>query len=127
MRKKRIIRGFTLAELLVAAALLALAVTGLLQLLIVCLISNTTASNQVVASNDAQYVLEAMKGLPYADVCSYTVPSFTNLNDENVYVFSCSQPEAGITQVTVTVEWKERNATTSKSLQLSTRIAETSE
>ena len=123
MRKKRTIRGFTLAELLVAAALLALAVTGLLQLLIVCLLSNTANNNLTVAANDAQYVLETIKGLPYSDVDTCTFPSFTfnNLIDEQVPAPTCTD-ENNMTKVTVMVTWKERNAP--KSFQLSTRIAQ---
>jgi prepilin-type N-terminal cleavage/methylation domain-containing protein len=123
MRKKRTIRGFTLAELLVAAAILALAVTGLLQLLIVCLLSNTANNNLAVAVNDAQYMLETVKGLPYSSVSACTFPafSFTNLADEQVSSPTCTN-ENKMTKVTVGVTWKERNAP--KSFQLSTRIAE---
>ena len=110
---------------MLAAAIMAIAVAALLQLLIVCLISNTTASNQVVAANDAQYVLEKIKGLPYSDIDTCTFPSFTfnNLVDEQVSFSKCANVD-NMKEVTVKVKWKERNA--DKEFQLSTRFAETS-
>jgi prepilin-type N-terminal cleavage/methylation domain-containing protein len=122
MRKNKTIRGLTLSELLVAAAILAIAVSGLLALLITCVLANKSNNNLVVATNDAQYVLEAMKGLSYGDVssCNYTPPALSNLTDEQITV-ACTD-ETSMTKITVTVQWKERDV--QKNLQLSTRIAQ---
>lgn len=119
---KALRKGFTLAELLISLTILALVISGILQLLIVCLLANTTNNNLVIASNDAQYVLETIKGLPYGDVASCSFPSFSfnNLIDENVAT-ACTG-ENRMTKVTVTVTWKDRNV--QKSFALSTRIAE---
>lgn len=117
MRKKN--RGFTLPELLLAMAILLGAVLGLLTTFIYCVLLNESNNNLVVAANDAQYVLEQIKGLNYNDIDDYLPPTFNNLNNETVTLSRSIGSQ--IAEVTVDVNWTERQR--QRSFQLTTRIA----
>lgn len=54
-------RSFTLAELLLACAILAFVLTGLLSLFINCSILNETNRNLSIATSHAQYIMEEIK------------------------------------------------------------------
>ena len=112
-------RGFTLSELMIASAILLVAILGLLAVLINCIIMNEANNNLVMAVNDAQHVLEQIKGLAYANIAGYTAPVFTNLNNETITL--TRSIGAKIAEVTVNVSWVERQR--NKNFQLSTRIA----
>jgi prepilin-type N-terminal cleavage/methylation domain-containing protein len=96
-------KGFALAELLVAAAIMSIAVTGLLALAISCMVLNETNNNLVTAAHDAQYVLEQIKGVAYSDITSYTAPSLNNLNNETITI--TFEPGSKVTGVEVDVGW----------------------
>ena len=53
--------GFTLAEVILAAAILAFALTGLLALFISCMLLNESSRNRSLATAHAQFVLEEIK------------------------------------------------------------------
>lgn len=112
-------KGFTLIELLVVVVVLGLVITGLLGASISCLLLNESNNSLVIAVNDAQYVLEQIKGLPYSGISSYSVPLFNNLTDEDVTVVS--SVGSNIAEVTVNVSWTERLR--EKDFSLTTRIA----
>lgn len=100
-------RGFTLSELLIAVVILALVITGLLSTAVTCLLSNKLNNNLVKAANDAQYVLEQIKGLAYSQISSYTAPTFSNLQNETITL--TRSVGTNIAEVTVNVNWKEGN------------------
>ena len=117
-------KGISLAEILVAVAILALVITGVLSTAITCLISNKRNNHLVKAANDAQYVLEQIKGLPYSAIASYTVPAFTNLRNESVAI--TRGVGTYIADITVTVQWKEGDCEQPqcyRSYQVATRVA----
>ncbi|MDD5566156.1 MAG: prepilin-type N-terminal cleavage/methylation domain-containing protein [Candidatus Omnitrophica bacterium] len=58
-------KGFTLAELLLAAAILAFALTSLLVLFVNCLFLNENNRNTGIAVGHAQYVLEDIKNTAF--------------------------------------------------------------
>ena len=112
-------KGFTLLELMLAAAIMIVAILGLLSLLINCMVLNDSNKNLVVAANDAQYVLEQMKGLTYDNINNYTAPNFTNLDNETINL--ARSIGAQIAEVSVNVSWTGRQR--NRSFILSTRIA----
>lgn len=114
------LRAFTLWELLIATVILVIVITGLLSLFVFCLMLNESNNNLITAVNDAQLVLEQIKGLAYSAITSYAVPSFSNLSDENATVSFSSGTK--ITGVTVNVSWTEKQKT--RTFSLSTYIAE---
>jgi len=58
---KKIKSGFTLSELLLAAAILVFVLAGLLALFANCLILNEANRNLTVATSHAQYIMEEIK------------------------------------------------------------------
>lgn len=54
-------KGFTLVEVILAAAILAFALTGLLALFISCMLLNESSRNRATAIAQAQFVLEEIK------------------------------------------------------------------
>ncbi len=113
-------RGFTLAELLLAAAILAFALTGLLALFINCSILNESNRNLTIAISHAQYVMENIKNQSFTNL-------ETNINDGNCWDWNTAAINvAGLTAlsseaintqssgtnpltVAVTVTWQDRN------------------
>lgn len=115
-------KGFTLAELLLAAAILLFGISASLAAFVNCLLLNETNNNRVSAANDAQYVLEQIKGTDYDDIDSYAAPAFTNLRNETVSVSGLTtEIESGLKQIAVTISWTERGK--NRSFTLSTHIA----
>lgn len=116
MKKKR---AFTLSELMLATAILVIAITGMLAAFVGCLLLNESNNNLVKATNDAQYVLEQVKGLAYDNINAYVSPAFNNLNSETITLNRAVG--AKIAEVTVNVAWVERQK--NRNFSLSTRIA----
>lgn len=112
-------KGFTLSELMIAMAILLVAISGLLFVFINCILLNQSNNNMIVASNDAQYVLEQIKGLAYSSIGTYVAPTFTNLENETVTLTRSIGVD--ITEVTVNVSWTERQR--QRNVSLSTRFA----
>jgi len=115
-------KGFTLLELMIAAAILLIALSGLLSTFVYSLLINETSNNLVIAANDAQYVLEQMKSFSYNDLENYTPPQFSNLENEIILAPVVAQVWPGLKQVTINVNWTERNKT--RAFSLSTQFAD---
>lgn len=62
---KMSVTGFTLAELLLSAAILAFALSGLLLLFTNCIVLNGVNRNLAIASNHAQYIMEEIRGVGF--------------------------------------------------------------
>jgi len=120
-------RGFTLMELMIAVAILLLVITGLLATFVSCMLLNQTNNNLVIATKDAQYVLEQVKGLAYTDIGyyldHYNSTAFPNLDNEHVAPHYDDDTVANITEITVTITWDERQNT--RDFSLTTKIAKT--
>jgi len=72
-------KGFTLSELLLAAAILAFVLVGLLALFINCLALNDSNRNLTVAATHAQYIMEQIK-----DACEQDFTQVeANINNGN--------------------------------------------
>lgn len=112
-------KGFTLLELMVTVGLLVFAIAGIFSSFIGAVLLNDANANLVKAANDAQYVLEQIKGVAYSQLSSYTAPVLANLENENITV----QKNIAwrIAEVTAHVSWTEHNR--NRSFSLTTRIA----
>ena len=117
-------KGFSLIEVMVATAILLIILSGLLLAFVYCILLNQSNNNLVIAANDAQYVLEEIKGLAYSGISNFinnfNPSQFSNLNNE---IITFPNPNIGtaIAEVTVDVSWIERQR--QRNFQLSTRIA----
>ncbi|MCX5701914.1 MAG: prepilin-type N-terminal cleavage/methylation domain-containing protein [Candidatus Omnitrophica bacterium] len=116
-------KGVTLLESMVAVAILAVVVTGLLYTFVTCLLMNESNNNLIKAANDAQYLLEQVKGLSYPDITNSTL---TNLHNETVLYNGTITPvvtevATNLKEVTVYVAWTEKGR--NRYYNLSTRIA----
>lgn len=113
--------GFNLLELMTAIAILLLVITGLLVTFVYCTLMNTSNNNLVIAANDAQFVLEQIKGLAYDDILgNYTVPDFTNLENE-IVTPTAVIIDSRTKEVNVNVTWTERQR--NRNFVLSTLVA----
>jgi type II secretory pathway pseudopilin PulG len=72
-------RGLTLAELLLASAILAFALVGLLALFVNCLFLNETNRNLTLAYSAIQAKMEELKNVSFTDLNTYNGITF-NLN-----------------------------------------------
>lgn len=75
--------------------------------------------NLTIAANDAQYVLEQLKGIAYGTISSYSAPVFYNLPGESITL--SRSVGANLATITVDVNWQERNQ--ARNFSLSTYIA----
>lgn len=122
MKKKK---AFTLSELMLATAIITIAISGLLAAFVGCLLLNESNNNLVTASNDAQYVLEQIKGLAYSNIVNNYTPTPSNFTNNNI-IFTPTVTVNEIIlnrvkEVTVNVAWVERQK--NRNFSLSTRIA----
>jgi len=124
-KKNNTRRAFTLSELLLAALILLIVISGLLSAFISCIFLSESNHNRVIAANDAQYVLEQIKGQSYGNinnfVNNFSSSYFNNLNAETITFLNFSGVGAKIADITVNVAWTERQ--NQKNFQLSTRVA----
>jgi hypothetical protein len=84
---------------------------------------NNSSSDLTIAVNDAQYVLEQIRGLDYTSCIRYlpsacfTLPTFTNLPQETI-IFDPAPTAIGsdMRKITVKVSWLDKGQTRSFSL-----------
>ena len=138
---KKIKSGFTLSELLLAAAILVFVLAGLLALFANCLILNETNRNLTVATSHAQYIMEEIKDaaeLDFAQLESRINNGDWDLNASqiqaapyNLTALSNETIDTNVTQqdndpdlliVSVIVQWNDRGQRP-RSAQLETLIA----
>ncbi len=100
-------KAFTLIELMVAAAILAVMISGLLMTYVSCLFLNQANVNLTKAAGSAHFVLEELTGVSYGQIEDYSPPSFGNLKNEIIGVDITEK--SGRKEVTVEVAWTERN------------------
>ena len=127
IRNRFLNRGFALLEVLVATGILVIVLSGLLVTFVSCILMNETNSNLVIASNDAQNILEHIKQIAATDydtineyIAAFDSGQFTNLKDESI-TFPDSSVGLDIATIHINVSWSERGAL--KNYQLSTQIA----
>lgn len=116
-------KGFTLIELMFGVFVLLVSILAALSGFLGSMILNNSSSNLTTAVNDAQYVLEQVKGLDY-DTCiqnlpnaCYVLPVFTNLPNETV-AFDPAPTTIGanLRKITAKISWQDKGQTRSFSL-----------
>lgn len=126
MRSKRIFfskKSFTLLELMITSAILLIAIAGLLSVYVNALLLDETNRETVIAANDAQYVLEQVKGTAFADIEDYHSPALNNLQNENIPdpTVNSIGSNGRVKEVRVTVNWTGKRGR-ARSFSLTTRI-----
>ena len=105
IRNKR--RGFTLIEVMVAVAITVLVVTGSLLSFMYLMFLADSSVNLTIAVNDAQFVLEQLKGTPYTSISTYAVtPALSNLPNETTTLTRSVGPN--LATVSVDISWTEK-------------------
>jgi len=116
--------GFTLIELLVAMTILAFTISALLLAFVDCQLLNESNNNLVIATNDAQYVLEEIRSTGYTAmhnfIDNFDPLYFNNLRNERI-TFPGHNVGANIADITVRVEWVERGR--NRNVSLSTQFS----
>ena len=121
-------KGFTLVELMFSVFILLVSILALLSGFLGTLFLNNASSNLTIAVNDAQHVLEQVKGLNYTTCIQnnfaagcYTLPVLTNLPGETVAFSPAPTIGASISKITVKISWLDSQKT--RSFSLATYIA----
>jgi len=101
--------GFTLLELVIAAAILIMALLGLLRIYIGCFNLNETARNLTAAINGAQKEMERIHSLAFSSISAGTfeIDAIAGADSEGIVEVCNADPELLV--VTVTVCWRQRN------------------
>ncbi len=115
--------GFTLIELIFAVVILLVSILASLSGFVTSLFLGDASRNLTTAVNDAQHVLEQIKGLNYTTCVAtnfsggcYTLPAFTNLPGETVSLTPPPTIGSSISKITVKITWQEKQNTRSYSL-----------
>ena len=126
-------KGFTLAEIILAAAILAFTLTSLLALFVSCMLLNDASRNLTQAAGHAQFVMEDIRDTAFSniapkinsgdwdwDISTITGQGLNGLGSENIDAqASGSDP----LDVTVTVSWQDRSGR-SRQVELETLFTE---
>ena len=111
--------GFTLAEVILAAAILVFALAGLLSLFISCMLLNESSRNRATAIAQAQYVMEEIKNTNFDNIeTNINAGNWnwdeTEIENESLPVLkseliTTTVPASGDpAEVLVEVEWQDR-------------------
>jgi type IV pilus assembly protein PilV len=121
-------RGFTLIELMIAVCILLVGILASLSGFVASLLLNDSSNNLTIAVNDAQHVLEQIKGLDYSTCIAnnlpsscFVLPTLNNLPQETVTLDPAPTIGSTISKVTIKISWQDK--TTTRSYSLATFIA----
>jgi len=109
--RKKQVKGFTLAELLLAVSILAFVLTGLLLTFISCLTLNETTKNLTFAINSAQDRLEEIRDYTFSQIHNdynghtFEIPEIPG-NSRGVVEVDNSNPD--LLKITVIVCWRQK-------------------
>lgn len=108
---------------MITSAILLIAIAGLLSVYVNALLLDETNHEKVIAANDAQYVLEQVKGTAFADIEDYHSPVLNNLQNEDISdpTVTAVPGSTRVKEVTVTVNWTGKRGRAG-SFSLTTRI-----
>jgi len=113
-------KGFTLAELLLAAAILVFAISGLALLFIKVSLLNDANRNLSIVTSHSQFVMEKIKNANFSglstditngvwnyNAAAITAAGLTALNSETITTVASG---TSLLDVTITVGWKDRTS-----------------
>ena len=117
-------KGFTLVEVMVGVFVLLVSILAALSGFLGSMFLNNSSSNLTIAVNDAQYVLEQIKGLDYTTCTQYlpnacyALPTFNNLPGVETVSFDPAPTTLGanIRKITIKVSWQDKGQIRSFSL-----------
>lgn len=110
-------KGFTLAELMVAAYILLIGICGTLLLFISCMNSTQFAWDSTVATTHAQYILEEMQNetdlsaIISTDWDQWAKKQNLNTLPQETFQVLYANPLANPLDIQVHVQWQRKNAT----------------
>ncbi len=110
--KCKLVWGFTLVELMIAVAILAIILLGLLAVFTSCFKLNETSRNLTVAINGAQKKIEEIRNSTFSSVYSiyngaaFEVDGLDNSDSEGSIMVDNTNP--ALLEVTVTVCWRQK-------------------
>ncbi|MFH1061789.1 MAG: type II secretion system protein [Candidatus Omnitrophota bacterium] len=109
-------KGFTLVEILVSTAIMAIAITSTLQILMYLLQMNEANQVSVACMNRAQGIMDEIKRVNYDDVITlyngnqFTVAELTSRNVRHSGVIYANEIEADfLIDIKVVISWGNRN------------------
>ena len=109
---------------MLAAAILLIAISGLLAAFISCILLNEANSELITAAHDAEYVLEQTKAMAYVAIANSSYTDWGVLRNEQRQIDVVSGAGDYIKTITVTIRWNGRNGR-QREFQLVTQIART--
>ena len=112
-------KGYSLLEVVIGSGILIVVLTASMLAYVQCILLNDASNNLARAANDAQFILEQIKSLPYEDIAGYSAPAFNNLPEETVAL--ARSVGAKMASVTVNLTWKERQI--NRNFSLSTYVS----
>lgn len=107
-------RGFTLLELTIAAAILIVALSGLLAVYVLCFNANETAKNLTLATSAIQQKLEEIRDYNFYEIfdemndTTFEVSGIPNQYAEGAIKVDASNPD--LLKITVSVSWQQRGS-----------------
>ncbi|MCX5680811.1 MAG: hypothetical protein NT079_00725 [Candidatus Omnitrophica bacterium] len=110
-------RGLTLPELILAAAILAFTLSGLVALFVNCSVLNEASRNLSVATSHADFIMETIKNTAFASIkTSINAGTWTLGNPATINGLPALRNESITTtwigtrplEVTVTIAWKDK-------------------
>ena len=123
--------AFTLTELLLASAILAFALSGLLTLFANCIVLNETGRNSFIALHHAELIMEEIKNTDFSDISDkiqngdwdwdgsdIVSHGLTSLMNEQI---DTSVSGSSVLDITAMVTWLDRGAR-SRNLNLTTKM-----
>lgn len=102
-------RGFTLAELLIAAGILGIVIAGILMSYIRCMELNEASRNKSLAVKAARAKMEEIKRTDFAGLSAFHNVAFNVTGFDGRGVSYVTVLDADNTRVRVSVSWKHKN------------------
>ncbi|KPK38868.1 MAG: hypothetical protein AMJ78_09365 [Omnitrophica WOR_2 bacterium SM23_29] len=105
-------KGFTLLELMITAAILIVALIGLLAVYVLCFNINETAKNLTLATSAIQQKLEEIRDYSFYEIfdelnnTNFEVSGIPNQDAEGTIRVNTSNPD--LLKITISVSWRQR-------------------